>query len=320
MIFSKNKGENNDNFWIAYADLMAGLLFIFILLIGAIVVKYVLAQNSLEISKQKLVAKEAKIAQNELLLSKKEDILQDLMNRLNQVSNTLDESEQSKHDLEENITAFRQKTKDLNVSVSKKDMQILELLQEITKKDKTILLKDEQLKALGDKIKALGVLQSKVVGQLQKKLGSGFLLNASNGAISLPSSVLFDKDSYILKPQIKEKLRLILKKYFNAILNNPKILANIQNIVIEGHTDSDGSYIYNLDLSQKRAYEVMNFIYTFYKDVRLQKLLIASGRSYSQLIFKNGKEDKEASRRIEIKFNISLENAIKKLEVNLNDD
>lgn len=320
MIFSKNKGENNDNFWIAYADLMAGLLFIFILLIGAIVVKYVLAQNSLEISKQKLVAKEAKIAQNELLLSKKEDILQELMNRLNQVSNTLDESEQSKHDLEENITAFRQKTKDLNVSVSKKDMQILELLQEITKKDKTILLKDEQLKALGDKIKALGVLQSKVVGQLQKKLGSGFLLNASNGAISLPSSVLFDKDSYILKPQIKEKLRLILKKYFNAILNNPKILANIQNIVIEGHTDSDGSYIYNLDLSQKRAYEVMNFIYTFYKDVRLQKLLIASGRSYSQLIFKNGKEDKEASRRIEIKFNISLENAIKKLEVNLNDD
>lgn len=35
---------------------------------------------------------------------------------------------------------------------------------------------------------------------------------------------------------------------------------NINHIVIEGHTDSDGSYMHNLDLSQKRAYSVMAFI------------------------------------------------------------
>ena len=40
------KNQNNDeNFWISYADLMAGLLFVFILVIGAIVIKYVYAQD-----------------------------------------------------------------------------------------------------------------------------------------------------------------------------------------------------------------------------------------------------------------------------------
>ncbi|MBT0830356.1 hypothetical protein KJQ90_07160, partial [Campylobacter lari] len=80
------------------------------------------------------------------------------------------------------------------------------------------------------------------------------------------------------------------------------------------HTDSAGSYIYNLDLSQKRAYAVMSFIHSFYKDPRLQKLLMASGRSYSDVIMKDGKEDKEASRRIEIKFNINTNNALEKVE------
>ena len=36
---TKNRGSENSNFWISYADLMAGLLFVFILLIGAIIVK-----------------------------------------------------------------------------------------------------------------------------------------------------------------------------------------------------------------------------------------------------------------------------------------
>ncbi|MDN5106041.1 chemotaxis protein, partial [Aliarcobacter butzleri] len=47
------KNQNNDeNFWISYADLMAGLLFVFILVIGAIVIKYVYAQSSLESSEE----------------------------------------------------------------------------------------------------------------------------------------------------------------------------------------------------------------------------------------------------------------------------
>ena len=36
-MYKKNQ-NNEENFWISYADLMAGLLFVFILVIGAIVI------------------------------------------------------------------------------------------------------------------------------------------------------------------------------------------------------------------------------------------------------------------------------------------
>ncbi len=44
----KQRGSENSNFWISYADLMAGVLFVFILLIGAIIVKSSLLKKSLE--------------------------------------------------------------------------------------------------------------------------------------------------------------------------------------------------------------------------------------------------------------------------------
>ena len=53
MKIDKNSPESS-TFWVSYADLMAGLLFVFMLLIGAIVIKYVLSQNTLE-SKERAV-------------------------------------------------------------------------------------------------------------------------------------------------------------------------------------------------------------------------------------------------------------------------
>ena len=45
----RNNGQNGDQtFWISYADLMAGLMFVFMLIIGAVVVKYVLTQSDLK--------------------------------------------------------------------------------------------------------------------------------------------------------------------------------------------------------------------------------------------------------------------------------
>ncbi|WP_298057104.1 OmpA family protein, partial [uncultured Campylobacter sp.] len=89
---------------------------------------------------------------------------------------------------------------------------------------------------------------------------------------------------------------------------------HIDRIVIEGHTNSVGSYMYNLDLSQKRAYSVLDFIYSWNKDKRLEHYLIASGRSFSDLVMKNGKEDPDASRRIEIKFSISDKESMKEMQ------
>ncbi len=309
----KNEQEEG-NFWIAYADLMAGLLFVFILLIGAIVVKYVLTQSDLREIKDNLNKQEARLEESKEELRNKEAIVFKLSSDLNNASNALNLINSQKAELEANITNYKQLSKELNSSIDSKDKQILILLGQLEKKDEEIRNLQESFDKAKEKVQNLSLIRENLSKELQAKLDSNITIDQKTGSISLPSEVLFDKDSYTLKNEAKASLRKILSEYFNAIINDPKILSNIENIIIEGHTDSDGSYIYNLDLSQKRAYEVMNFIYTFYKNVRLQKLLMASGRSFSDPVLVNGVEDKDKSRRIEIKFSIKNDNALKDVE------
>ncbi len=310
----KNEPKENDNFWIAYADLMAGLLFVFILLIGAIVVKYVLTQSDLKEIKDNLNKQEMRLEESKEELRNKEAIVFKLSSDLNNASSALNLANSQKAELEANITNYKQLSKDLNSSLDSKDKQILILLGQLEKKDKELKNLQENFEKAKQKVQSLGLIRENLSKELQSKLDSNVSIDDKTGSISLLSEVLFDKDSYILKNEAKVNLRKILNEYFDAILEDPRILSNIENIVIEGHTDSDGSYIYNLDLSQKRAYEVMNFIYTFYKSEKLQKLLMASGRSFSDPVFVNGVEDKDKSRRIEIKFGIKNDNVLKDVE------
>ncbi|EAI3904822.1 OmpA family protein [Campylobacter lari] len=310
-MIKNNSSNEENNFWIAYADLMAGLLFIFILLIGAIVVKYVLTQSDLQIIKENLQKQEERLRENKEELNQKEDILKSLSQKLSNTSSTLDNISKQKQALEANITKLNQ---DLNSSLDEKDQQIFALLERLNKKDEEIKELERNFDEAKSKIKELGLIKENTIKNLQAKFDTNITLDSNTGAIVLPSEVLFDTNSFTLKAQAKENLKAILTQYFDNILKDENILNSIENIVIEGHTDSAGSYIYNLDLSQKRAYAVMSFIHSFYKDPRLQKLLMASGRSYSDVIMKDGKEDKEASRRIEIKFNINTNNALEKVE------
>ncbi len=67
---TKNK-EESGNFWISYADLMAGLLFIFILLVGAIVIKYVFIQTDLQAIRSDLQKEKEALGLSEDALSEK---------------------------------------------------------------------------------------------------------------------------------------------------------------------------------------------------------------------------------------------------------
>lgn len=69
--------------------------------------------------------------------------------------------------------------------------------------------------------------------------------------ITFTSGILFDYNRSDLKPVAQEnltKLAAILNKYEDT------------NILIEGHTDSDGAEDYNLQLSQRRAQSVANHL------------------------------------------------------------
>jgi len=174
----------------------------------------------------------------------------------------------------------------------------------------------EEFNITKDKIKRLTGIKLNVITKLKEKLGKSINIDEKSGAIKFSSNILFDQSAYKLKDSSKKELDMVLKKYISTLLEDKEIRKYIHGITIEGHTNSDGSYLSNLQLSQQRALEVMQFLYesnSIDKDL-LNKYVSSSGKSSSELIYKDGVEDKDASRRIEIKFIIKNEEAVKELQ------
>lgn len=136
-------------------------------------------------------------------------------------------------------------------------------------------------------------------------------VDKNTGEITFGEKTMFDVDSSELKPEAKEILKTFIPKYVETIYKDYG--KNISKIVIEGHTDDVGTYLYNLDLSQRRAYSVAQYMVGDeigdykYKD-KLRKDIIAVGRSQAELIKEsNGEVNRDASRRVEIKYEIKID-------------
>jgi outer membrane protein OmpA-like peptidoglycan-associated protein len=117
----------------------------------------------------------------------------------------------------------------------------------------------------------------------------------------------FDTGETVLKPQGKIFLKEFASSGLSSIMGN---YAHLQSVLIEGHTDSVGNDEMNLRLSQGRSYAVLLFVINECglptdERMRLLKLISASGRGESDLIFKpDGTEDKDLSRRVSVKIRL----------------
>jgi chemotaxis protein MotB len=333
-----NEQKNEENFWISYADLMAGLLFVFILVIGAIVIKYLYTQNNLERERQALTSSQDEKSKLFYELAQARNIYEETKKQLDSANNSLDEKAKTINlnlaeieKLKALLLEFDLKTKEQNETNEK-------LSAEILNRQNVISLKDEELALLADKllvqtqihqkmveefditkvkIKNLTGIKLNVIAKLKEKLGKSIHMDEKSGAIKFSSNILFDQNEYKLKEESKKELSVVLKNYLNTLIGDKDMRKFIESITIEGHTNSDGTYLSNLALSQQRALAVMQFLYD--SNIIDKNLLSAyvnsSGRSSSDLILdKNGVEDKDASRRIEIKFAIKNEEAVKELQ------
>ncbi len=133
---------------------------------------------------------------------------------------------------------------------------------------------DEQEKALREDLKGTGVEV--------KREGDNITLN-------MPSSITFDTNESVIKPQ------------FYPILDNiSQTLVNYESTVVSiaGHTDSTGTDEYNQQLSVSRANSVSNYLYK--QGIIIQRLQsVGYGESFP--VATNGTpEGRQANRRVEI--------------------
>jgi chemotaxis protein MotB len=145
-------------------------------------------------------------------------------------------------------------------------------------------------------------------------------VDSDTGAITFDSNVLFDTGQYDIKPEGLEFLNQFLPRYFGVLLDGD-FKEYVSEIIIEGHTDTNGSYLYNLELSQQRALSVASYclkddskIISDDEIAELRDIVTANGRSYSDVIYNSdGSVDMDKSRRVEFKFRLKDEEMVQEM-------
>jgi len=143
----------------------------------------------------------------------------------------------------------------------------------------------------------IGNNMDKQAEEMEKELEDAKIERVGEGIlISFDSGILFGYDSSTLQSEAKaniSKLADILKKYPDS------------NILITGHTDSDGSENYNQTLSEQRAKAVSD--YTMYKGISSSRLSTV-GLGETEPVASNDTADgKQLNRRVEIAIYASEE-------------
>lgn len=193
----------------------------------------------------------------------------------------------------------------------------LEVQEELIEEQQKIM--SEQQEQL-DRI--IGV-KSNLIEDLKKAFDGTDLkvsVDPQTGAITFDSSILFDVNMYDLKPSGEEFLEAFLPRYLNVLLQD-EYKPYISEIIIEGHTDTNGTYMYNLELSQERALSVATFclkddttILSPEEKESLRSIVTANGKSFSNPICNvDGSVNLEASRRVEFKFRLKDEDMVNEM-------
>ena len=110
-----------------------------------------------------------------------------------------------------------------------------------------------------------------------------------NITLNMPGNVTFDTDSSALRPQ-----------FFGVLNSVGKVLTEYDKTVVEvaGHTDSTGSDSHNMNLSQRRANTVGEYLYT--QGIMDQRIITIGLGEHHPIADNSTAEGRQLNRRVEI--------------------
>lgn len=178
-----------------------------------------------------------------------------------------------------------------------------------------MIIKSLQIEEMKETLDQLMGVRAKLVEQLREEFdeaSTGVSVDHETGAIIFSTEILFDYNMADLKSASFSFLDEFVPKYLDVLLGG-EFEPYVAEIIIEGHTDRDGSYLYNLELAQRRALSVATYILSDefpYKNIQkqLQEKLTVNSKSYTSFLTDEaGEYDPDLSRRVEFKFRLKDE-------------
>ncbi len=299
----KNNRKNREafaehSFWQSYSDMMAALLLIFILIIAITLAIYKQKTSDLEQTRLDLSA-----AQEQLDAARAD------------LESSRAEIEQQNQELAASLAQLEQAYAQAALTQEELDQAYLEIANA-----------QAELSATRSELQNIVGIRTDLIGELQNTFeNSSMTVDAQTGSITFSADVLFRYNSATLTSQSRSTLREVIPKYLEVLLQD-QYREYIAEIIIEGHTDTDGGYLSNMELSYNRASAVARFCLdeenglSQEKIEQLQELLTVNGRSYSEPVYETdaagaqtGEIDMAASRRVEIKFRLKEDEMIEKI-------
>ncbi len=174
------------------------------------------------------------------------------------------------------IEAFRrqidlsaQQLRTLNTQLERGKAELV--LSQAKLQDQQAVIADtgQKLDAVRSQLGGIAVLRVSVLEKIKAAIeaelgatrdaGSDLVTIGDGGNILINESLVFEFDSYALKKDAKPLLDALGRAFAN-VLADPAVRANIDTILIQGHTDERGSPAHNWDLSAKRATAVLDYL------------------------------------------------------------
>lgn len=296
----KRKSEDGSfNIWRSYSDMMCGVLLLFVLIMCVTLFQ---AQKSYDES-----IKEQQ---------EKNEMQANYIAEITAQQNTLDDQDAKLKTQDEKLSALAQQLAEQAQKLKEQEAALAQ--QQVDLDEKTQLISTQQAKI--DNI--IGV-KAEVVESLQQEFSKNNLnvnIDSQTGALTLDASVLFAYDDAELTEEGKTAIRSVLPIYCKVLLED-SYKSYLAEIIIDGYTDTDGDYAYNLELSQRRSLAVAQYLLeiqgeflTSDQTIDLQDYLTVNGHSMANPILDaDGNVDKDASRRVEVKFRLKDDEMIDEL-------
>lgn len=183
-----------------------------------------------------------------------------------------------------------------------------------------MIIKSLQVKEMKETLDQIMGVRAKLIEDLRDTFTEsthGIMVDEQTGAIIFDTEILFAYDKKDLKENSFQFLDEFIPKYLDVLFASG-YEDYIAEIIIEGHTDRDGSYLYNLELAQDRAYSVAEYILSEdfpYKHIQenLEGKLTVNSKSYTDFRENEAGEYSAAdSRRVEFKFRLKDEEILTK--------
>ena len=274
------------------------------------------AQDELTTAQNDLIA-----AQDELTAAQEDLAVQQMLLEAAQAAadKTQEELDAQEAQLQQTLTQLDEQQAQLETQQSQMSAQ-----------QSQIAAQQSQLEQQQKQIEDLVGVRTQIIADLSSALREADIsatVDPTSGAIALASDVLFATGESELTEAGRGRIDAFLPVYLDVLFSE-EYRGYVSEIIIEGHTDSVGSYISNLLLSQQRAYSVASYVladgYPYISEetrAHLRQVTTANGRSESDLIYAaDGTEDQSASRRVVFKFRLTDEQMVAQLQSILEGD